>query len=317
MSGGGDSHPLPPPWVLKTSKDGTRSFYCHPETKQSLSQIEPHSAATEKWGWYHHPTTRQKTYVNMETGMETSVWPPLKRAVEDEGGGGGGGGGGVKRARDSASSARVTLGSLCTRFSTGGRTVSPLACPALKTPHYAFARRSLAQLALQPALGASALADTGYGHYCRFEYAALSGRQVRGCDKDGLLDGELQWHTPQKYLALIRGLLRDVASGKGITPGAISGLPFAPREGGGEEATPQHYFIVDGAHRVAFLLALLGPEAPITISIPSPQELPRWVTASPAVAGLVPEQRLVDHIPTLLDSSAPHNRPLQGEQGLQ
>ena len=71
--------PLPTPWILKSSADGSRTFYFNPSTKQRLSLIEPATPLSHCWGWLFKD--RAKVYVNMESGEEARAWPPASSAA--------------------------------------------------------------------------------------------------------------------------------------------------------------------------------------------------------------------------------------------
>ena len=195
---------------------------------------------------------------------------------------------------------KVRLDSLCTQFPRAGGGISNLACPVVKTPHYAFARRTLTQLALSPTLTFQSITGTGYGTYCRYEYYTLElskrGAICRGYDAEGLLEGQSAWHTPRKYFELICQLLDSMAKGKGVETLQIEVMPF-------QVDSQQYYYIVDGAHRAAFLQATLGSDVPVEVTL---LKVHKYGLAAPT--NLVQDASLVDHLNPFLNGPNHHNR---------
>lgn len=200
--------------------------------------------------------------------------------------------------RTGSSIKTIPLSSLYTQFPSCKGGVSEYACPVAKTPHFAFVRQALAQLALSPELAHTAITGTGYGTYGRFEFATLSGSDCGGYDAEGVLQG--QWHSPKKYFELIRELLHSMSNGRGIDTLGIEVMAFEVDE-------RQLYFIIDGAHRAAFLMALLGSaghDVSIEVTLST-----HHIHGLPSPTCLVEEASLAAHLnPYFNNAESKHNR---------
>jgi len=165
----------------------------------------------------------------------------------------------------------VELKTLHSRFAVGrreddknGGKISEYMCPLDFTPHYAFARATLRSLVRGDKETPS---GTGYGRYVRFEFWAQNapGNLVR--ESGTTPDYKGQWHTPIKFRKLIKDLLQNVSNGKLWSSEGKEGKYEIEVVKCSEKGLEDKFFLLDGVHRAAFLLALTGGDMAIPVTI--------------------------------------------------
>jgi len=213
---------------------------------------------------------------------------------------------------------RVLCSNLCTRFPVEDACVSQYGCPLICTPHYKFAR-----CAVQDVKAGQEISDgpgSGYGRYTRWEYwshASKGNRDRPPVKEKGIFEG--QWHHPEKYKGLIemhkhtfgeqvQSFGQDIKvvrikEGFEISQAVRDTLGLVDR-----------YWIADGTHRAALLLALGFETIEVTcveqaaFEGDGQENVRKW----PNVIGyhdiFADEQAL-----RIFDMDAPHNSPFKSK----